>query len=67
MFDGDFFYHIFLVDFIISSLQWVEASENTNFHIKFLLQFQKQWEDSAMLLASNKQHKEITKSKNTVA
>jgi hypothetical protein len=67
MYDGDFFYHIFLVDFIISCLQWVEGSENTNFCIKFLLQFQKQWENSAMLLASNKQHKEITKNKNTIA
>jgi hypothetical protein len=44
--------------------QWVKASENTNLHTKFLLQMrkqlQKQWEDSAMLLTSNKQHhKEI--------
>jgi hypothetical protein len=44
----------------------VKASENTNLCIEFLLQIQKQWKDSAMLLASNKQqHKEITKSRMT--
>jgi hypothetical protein len=48
------------------SLQWVKASENTNLHTKFLLQFLKQWEDSAMLLASNKkQHNEIAKNRKT--
>jgi hypothetical protein len=49
---------------LISSgpLQWVKASENTNLHTKFLLQFLKQWEDSTMLLASNKQqHKRASK------
>jgi hypothetical protein len=43
----------------------VKASENTNLHTKFLLQFQKQQEDSAMLLASNKQRKDITKNRKT--
>jgi hypothetical protein len=44
----------------------VKASENTNLCIEFLLQIQKQQEDSAMLLASNKQqNKEITKSRKT--
>jgi hypothetical protein len=42
-----------------------EPSENTNLRTKFLLQIQKQQEDSAMLLASNKQHKEITKKRKT--
>jgi len=42
------------------------ASENTNLHTKFLLQFLKQWEDSTMLLASNKQqHNEIAKNRKT--
>jgi hypothetical protein len=40
-------YHNFPTDFI-SSLQWVKASVNTNLCTEFL-------EDSAMLLASNKQ------------
>ncbi len=57
----DFPYHNFPTDFI-SSLQWVKASENTNLCTEFLLQIQKQWEDSAMLLASNKQkHKKNRK------
>ncbi len=44
----------------------VQASENTNLCTKFLLQFLEQWEELAMLLASNKQqHKEITKSRKT--
>ncbi len=48
------------------SLQWVKASENNNLHTKFLLQFLKQWEDSPMLLASNKQqHNEIAKNRKT--
>jgi hypothetical protein len=56
-------YHNFPTDFI-SSLQWVKASESTNLHTKFLLQIQKQWEDPAMLLASNKQqHKQITENR----
>jgi hypothetical protein len=43
-----------------------KSSENTNLHTKFLLQIWKQWQDSAMLLASNKQqHKEITKNRKT--
>jgi hypothetical protein len=33
--------------------------------MRFLLQIWKQQEDSAMLLASNKQHKEITKNRKT--
>jgi dsDNA-binding SOS-regulon protein len=42
------------------------GSEKTNLHTKFLLQIWKQQEDSAMLLASNKQqHKEITKNRKT--
>jgi hypothetical protein len=45
--------HNLPTDFI-TSLQWVKASANTNLHPKFLLQFWKQQEDSAMLLASNK-------------
>jgi hypothetical protein len=57
-------YHNFPTDFI-SSLQWVKASENTNLHTEFLLHIQKQWEDLAMLLASNKQHKETTKKRKT--
>ncbi len=61
MYDCD--YSIITFPLISSgSLQWVKASENTNLHTKFLLQFLKQWEDSAMLLASNKQqHNEIAK------
>ncbi len=44
----------------------VQASENTNLCTKILLQFLEQWEELAMLLASNKQeHKEITKSRKT--
>jgi lipid A disaccharide synthetase len=48
----------------------VKASENTNLHTKFLLQIwkqlQKQQEDSAMVLTSNKQHhKEIQKNRKT--
>jgi len=36
--------------------------KSTNLRIKFLLQIQKQWEGSAVLLASNRpQHKDITK------
>jgi hypothetical protein len=36
--------------------------ESTNLRIKLLLQIQKQWEDSAMLLASNRpQQKDTTK------
>jgi len=31
------------------------SSTTTNLHTKFLLQARKQWEDSAMILASNKQ------------
>jgi hypothetical protein len=31
------------------------SSITTNLHTKFLLQAQKQWKDSAMILASNKQ------------
>jgi len=53
---------------LISSgpLQWVKASENTNLHTKFLLQFLKQQEDSTMLLASNKQqHNELAKNRKT--
>jgi hypothetical protein len=43
----------------------VKASENTNLHTEFLLQI---WNntDSAMLLASNKQHKEITEKHNRI-
>jgi selenocysteine-specific translation elongation factor len=52
--------HNFQTDFI-NSLQCIKASEDTNLCTKFLLQIQKQREDSAMLLASSKQHKEITK------
>ncbi len=52
--------HNFQTDFI-NSLQCIQASEDTNLCTKFLLQIQKQQEDSAMLLASSKQHKEITK------
>jgi hypothetical protein len=52
--------HNFQTDFI-NSLQCIKASEDTNLCTKFLLQIQKQQEDSAMLLASSKQHKEITK------
>ncbi len=55
-------YHNFPTDFI-SSLQWVKANENTNLLIEFLLQSWKQQEDSAMLLASNKQHKEIERNR----
>jgi len=45
-------------------LNKVKAIENTNLHTEFPLQIQKQREDSAMLLASNKQHhKEIPKKK----
>jgi Ni,Fe-hydrogenase III component G len=47
-------YHNFPTDFI-SSLQRVKASVNTNLCTEFLLQIWKQQEDSAMLLASNKQ------------
>jgi hypothetical protein len=47
-------YHNFPTDFI-RSLQWVKASVNTNLCTEFLLQIWKQQEDSAMLLASNKQ------------
>jgi dsDNA-binding SOS-regulon protein len=44
----------------------VQSSENTNLCTKFLLQFLEQWEELAMLLASNKQqHKEITKNRKT--
>ncbi len=40
--------------------------ENTYLHTEVLLQFQTQWEDSAMLLASNKwSHKDITKKRKT--
>jgi hypothetical protein len=36
--------------------------KSTNLRIKLLLQIQKQWEDSTMLLAGNRQqHKDITK------
>jgi hypothetical protein len=46
----------------INSIHWVKVIENTNPHIEFLLQIQKQQEDLAMLLASNKQqHEETTK------
>jgi hypothetical protein len=44
-----------------SSLQSENTSENTSLHNEILLQIWTQQEDSAMLLASNKQHKEITK------
>jgi hypothetical protein len=47
-------YHNFPTDFI-SSLQRVKASVNTNLCTEFLLQIWKPQEDSAMLLASNKQ------------
>ncbi len=65
MYDCD--YSIITIPLISSgSLQWVMASENTNLHTKFLLQFLKQWEDSTMLLASNKQqHNEIAKNRKT--
>jgi len=43
----------------------VKASENTNLCIEFLLQVQKQLEDSAMLLASNKQQHKESKSRKT--
>jgi hypothetical protein len=61
----DFPYHNFPTDFI-SSLQWVKASENTNLCTEFLLQIQKQWEDSAMLLASNKQKHKKTERHNRI-
>jgi len=51
---------------LISPIQWVKASEDTNLRAKFLLQFWKQQEDSAMLLASTKQqHKEIKTNRKT--
>jgi hypothetical protein len=60
MYDSDF-----PTDFI-SSIQWVKASVNTNLHTEFMLQIQKQQEDLAMLLATNKQqHKEKTQNRKT--
>ncbi len=44
----------------------MKADVNTNLHTKFLLQIWKQRENSAMLLAGNKQHyKEKTQNQNT--
>jgi len=44
----------------------VKADVNTTLHTKFLLQIWKQQENSAILLASNKQHyKEKTQNQNT--
>jgi hypothetical protein len=40
--------------------------KNTNLQTEFLLQIQKQWEDSAILLTSNRpQHKDKTKDRPT--
>jgi hypothetical protein len=40
--------------------------KSTNLQTEFLLQIQKQWEDSATPLASNRpQHKDITKKRQT--
>jgi hypothetical protein len=43
----------------------VKASVNTNLGTEFLLQIWKHREDSAMLLASNKQHEEKTQESKT--
>jgi hypothetical protein len=55
---------LFPTDFI-SSLQSEKTSENTSLHNEILLQIWKQQENSAMLLAGNKQQKEITKNRKT--
>jgi hypothetical protein len=63
MYDSDFCITA-STDFI-SSLQSENTNENTSLHNEILLQIWKQQEDSAMLLARNKQHKEITKNRKT--